>query len=76
MSSNPGWISQNVSRLRSEHGAPPMQNSERLQELAWNSFAAYINSGKNPLYSNLLTDELYLLTFVTFIVTVTLSTRS
>ena len=50
MSSGPsaGWLSQSISRIRSEQGEPIVPNSDRIHELAWNGFAAYVNSGGDP----------------------------
>ena len=43
-----GWLSQSISRIRSEQGEPTVPNSDRIHELAWNGFAAYVNSGGDP----------------------------
>ena len=50
MSSDPsGWLSQSISLIRSEQGEPSMlDNSDRIHELAWNGFAAFVNSGGDP----------------------------
>ena len=50
MSADPSrWLSQSISLIRSEQGEPStLPNSDRIHELAWNGFAAFVNSGGDP----------------------------